>query len=384
MFSWEITFLFDVCMMLLFIPLRSQKNTYKWIPLFLFSYFIFIIWLYFYSESLNSYDKGVINSNVVMFGFMLSIWIVCKRIRIRESVFLDILSIVLLLQPIIILLQFFIPPLREIMAAFIGYEGDHSEVSDLNLRMLGFTKSYDTSAILAVASTLIWSFRVSICINLKNEICLITSIISCFLTSRTGIVLAFCIIAFIIVPIIYKNSRIKIIFSIIIVFVIIISFSTMVYYIGEIVNVVNDPIGYRMTSSNDNYTSGSLNVLLTTHWEPLMDGFHNLKLGTLQRADDNIHSDIGYVKTIYETGIISLIFFTSYYCISFYSLLSNYKNRNMIQKRLIKNTLGLILLVFLFSFKNRFMFNIGGIHLLITIVTFYLLTSSQSNANYGL
>lgn len=368
MFSWEITLLFDL-LFALFVAFSTPLVVNRTLKRVLLLTIGFLVWLFIYTTFLRTYDDGVIKSYFVIVLFTGSIIVISLKLSNLNKI-VEVMSVVLLLHPIAIFLQLLFPPLRIAMADFLGFERGFSLIADMSIRMLGLSTSYDTSAVLSLSAAVIWILRFRLKMTMISAIALTLSIGSCFFTSRFGIA---CIIAFLLYycyPLLMRN------------FVTggLLAFASLLFFfyygdyvvktISELYYVILDPVNYSITSNSDNYSSGSLNVLLTSHWDPLYDNKLDLFLGCMRRADLQIVSDIGYVKIIYETGILSLVIFGLYY----YLLVRYVEIKNNDDFVILNSFLRtLVLLIVAMSFKNRFMFTPGGVHLLLTVVASCLL-----------
>lgn len=308
--------------------------------------------------SLNLTMLGIYGRMLV--SFMVIPYIVAYFAKSKIDV-VEILLYCLLLHCCVVVVQLFFPELEWINQAFFRYERDMDTLEDLNSRRLGLAGSFDVSGYFAAACSIISYISYVSSGKTKYLATFIISLISIIFTSRTGMSMA--LIGVGLSYFFYgrkHNSRIG--GYLVLAFVLL--FGYMVIYQVVMGN-------FSSFDLMSNYGENTTYYLFQTHLLPLYAINTNQLfwgVGTLISNASRIygHSDIGYVKQIFEVGLVGVIVmvvFCLHACYKTYkSVLSTRVHTIMI--------LVLNILILIFNYKNEFLWQVGAFDMFLIVYYF--------------
>ena len=227
----------------------------------------------------------------------------------KKTKILEIISLTLFLHCTMVLLQMIFPSLQELNPLLFRYSREVDILSNLTVRRLGLTGSYDSSGLYTEISAII-AFELYILKSKKNYFIIsVVSLVASFFTSRTGMAAAFLSIVLCIL-FNWKNMAKR--------------FGSTFLYIGTIslsliyilLPMFLVTMGFSSGSDIDYYDYGyggrTKDNLFEYHLLPLKSlttqeliwgyGYEIRKMRWLLFS-----SDIGYVKQIFEVGIVGVV-----------------------------------------------------------------------------
>jgi hypothetical protein len=312
--------------------------------------------------------------------------IICNKLRITSHQIIGTLSVIFGIHVISLLMQSVFPQLDIPMAKFFGFEREISIVSEYTLRKLGCSTSYDTASQISVLS-MVFYFLLYIVKN-KNIFLIFTliSLFACTKSSRFGMVLAILFFAIMLIIFLFnskgKNKLLPLsIFLFGIAYTIYIILPIFAYSTDSFLTTSQFNNKY---VENYDYTVGTVDGLSSSHLAAMNSPFFDLLIGF--GIDPNkvtgLGTDIGYVKLIYQIGIIGLILILMMYRYIYkwaiiYKKISAPQSDEFILSSFIVLYISVIMLM---NFKSLEMYS-RGCHDLLLIIFFVLLNSfPQDNA----
>ncbi len=300
----------------------------------------------------------------------------------RKTKVLPILSLTLFLHCIMVLLQMVNPSLQDINTILFRFDRDTEILENLTMRRLGLTGGYDLSGLYATISAFI-SIELYFLTGKKiYSIISIVSLISSFFTSRTGMASSFLTIFLCILLNSKRKSR-KIGFSFLYV---VILFLSLFYFILPLIFstigissnsvVVAEDAGYGIRTG-DNLFVYHLIPLESLTIRELIWGY-----GCSIRKVTWLYyfSDIGYVKQIYQVGIVGVILMI-YFAIMM--AIKTYRRRKKlsgdIEMRTGNQIMSILLVLYLvFDYKNHLLYSVCSFEVFLFVYYyFYCLYLSQ-------
>lgn len=281
-----------------------------------------------------------------------------KRVR-----FLSILSFTLVLHCLMVLVQMAFPQLQELNGVLFRFEREDIDMADYSLRRLGLTGGFDQSALFAVLSCL---FAIALYIQTK-KICylifLMISLVASLFTSRTGMVASVIVLLMVAIGN-RKQFKIKINFSTLFLTTIVIIAIT--YFILPVVlNSIGISYGKAVVDTEMQYSSKTSDYLFEYHLLPLLS-LNNKELLFGYGCEVNksallpFGSDIGYVKQIFQVGVVG-VFFILVFCLLMARRTSSRYSRfkyDAIMKISSQIMWILLPLYVIFNYKNHIMYTV--------------------------
>ena len=222
---------------------------------------------------------------------------------------IEIIVFCLLLHCGMVLIQLIYPELEWINQSFFRYERDMDSLEDLSSRRLGLAGSFDVAGYYTAACSILSYIQYVSTGKKKYLLFLLLSIVSSVFTSRTGMSLG--IIGVGLAFIFYGMKRTSFAARYILL-VFVAAFGYLVVY-----PIVSGHSG--SIDVNANYGDNTFLYLTTTHILPLMSISANQLIwgvGTLVSNQSSNYgwSDIGYIKQIFEVGLIG-VFIMVLFCV---------------------------------------------------------------------
>ena len=361
--STNITFAFDI---FLFVYVYgktkkfiSERGSYKQIPWLLLM--ISILSVLFTRD--HDTDYSVIGTylrmlvNCILFPSMI-VFFLKKKVDV-----LKILSWTLFLHCLMVLLQLAVPSLQEINSVLFRFERENDLLADYTFRRLGLAGGFDLSALFATLSVVIALEDYLINSRRLSLLVFLISFLASLFTSRTGMSVS----AISVVVCVYLNrGRMKDSVKVMTLMILSIAFIAAIYFILPIVLSSFDiDYGRKLSGFEDQYAVETYDYLSNYQLDPLFslttrELFFGYGCG-VQKADMLYYSsDIGYVKQIYQIGVVGVCLIL-YFCIS--CVLKIYKRYKLCScdrmVRMGNQLMWLFLLIYIvFNYKNHLMYSV--------------------------
>jgi hypothetical protein len=350
---------------------------------------IFILfWLFFIIIVRSDYSSFIIGKYIRsgLSAFIISLIVCNYKFKIEDLI--KSVKVILLIHVLCIAIQSLFPILDYPMAKIFGFERESDIISSFSIRKLGCSSSYDTSGYLCVASIIFFLILYTYN-NIKIDFLFsFISLIASFRTSRTGMILGILIFFIYLLFLFIKSKGTMRIYALISISFLLTLFFYFVLpiIIGStdlLINFIDTDSDFNY--SND-YSSGSLSGLTSSHLDPLSLSFIDLLLGFgIDPNQIGKVTDIGYVKIIYHIGIIGLIVILTLYgylILKLNKIRKNYKN-NFNYQILTRFLIYFIFLLLLINYKSLEIFSRGS-HDFLIIIFLILLTNSTKHKIYSL
>ncbi len=296
----------------------------------------------------------------------------------KKVAVINVLSLTLFMHCVAVLLQMANPSLEEYNSILFRYERNDVELIDYTYRHLGLAGGYDLAGLYAVLSTVMALEIYLVTLKRFYFIIFLISFVASLFTSRTG--MSVCLISCVLCLFINKMGLMRK-FSITGLFVFGAVILVAIYFILPIILPAFD-ISYGSTAINveGQYSERTSYYLYNDHLEPL--AYLNVKelllgYGCGVRNTNKLMagSDIGYIKQIYQVGLVGvfLIVFFCYKCAK--STNTRYKKyRNIPNMILGRQLMWLLFAIYLiFNCKNHLMYAVCSfeVFLMVYWITFY-------------
>lgn len=367
-----------------------DKATSKALLVFLFyTFFVKIIMTGSWGMEL-SVDCSYFLLCSISFPYILNFFI-DKKVDVLSAI-----SVVLSMHCIIVILEVFFPEIGMVIASFTDYNReDIDRYLSLNYRKMGLAASFDTAGYFSVISSTVSILLFITRGKFFHFLLFIISVVSSVWTSRSGMVLS--VSSIIICLLFFKRQNIginKITKAKTAILRVVVIIAVIFFGINIILPIVGSEFGFETKESllvsgiQEDYVEGSVEGLLSSHLKPL----ENLSLSewlfgtgrSLRQMNLNYSSDIGYVRQIFQLGLVGLFFMLS---VIFYNwqrarrFYNNYafkKNNENASLLFFLFTLTILVLLFM-NYKNYFLFNRGKFEL---YFLFYYLTLNYCIRGY--
>lgn len=294
-----------------------------------------------------------------------------KRIKI-----LEILSLTLFLHCVVVLLQMIFPSLQELNHLLFRFSRETELLENFTMRRLGLTGSYDSSGLYSAISTVL-ALELSYLTSKKKYIIVsVVSLIGSLFTSRTGMAAAF--LSIVLCVLLNKKSTTKR-FGSTFLYMAILSLSLAYFILPVILVTMGLSSGSEMDYEDYGYGSRTGEILFVDHLLPLESlTTRELILGYgvgIRKAVRLLYSsDIGYVKQIYEVGIVGVVLMVYFSILMAVRTYLRYKmvRYNMELKIGSQLMLVLLLLYLIFNYKNQLLYNVCVFEVFLFVYYFLL------------
>lgn len=361
--STTITFAFNVVLFLYVYgktkKIISQKGAYKVIPWLL----LIISIVSLISTRDPQTDYSVVGTYLRMLVNCITFPVIIVFFLRKKVDLLHVLSLVLFLHCATVLVQMVIPSLQDINSVLFRFERGEDLLSDYTFRRLGLTGGFDMSALYAVLSVVIALEDYLINSRRSSLFIFIFSFLASLFTSRTGMSLS--IIAVVVCIYINKNRmKGRVVFATLM--IISLAFAASIYFVLPIIMPSFDAkYGEGANVFEDQYATNTYYHLSNDQLDPL-DYLNTKELlfgygcGVRKTIKLYMGSDIGYVKQIYQVGLIGVCLIL-YFCIS--CVLKIYKRYKLCScdrmVRMGNQLMWLFLLIYIvFNYKNHLMYSV--------------------------
>ncbi len=376
-FSVFLTVIINLFLLIAFAKGRNIRIDRK---ILIFSLFI-LIWsiiIMVVRENVNTYVLGkYFRTTISTFLIM----VICSQLRISIKNLTNILAVVFFLHIVAVGFQCIFPQLDIPVANFFGFDRESTVISQMSIRKMGLSSSYDTASLISVSSMVFFFLWY---VEKKKNIYLLISFLSLISTvriSRTGMVIGIILFVVLIIQLYFNSKGRKRLAPILFLFVgLFVLFRFILPIIAASTDTFLSNTKYNdIDISNKDYTPGTVSGLTTgSHLNALKDPLVDLIFG--YGIDPNRvygkATDIGYIKLIYHIGIIGLFIIILLYL---YILKTVVK----IKTKLLKQTdqymlssflIWYILLILLINYKSLEMYSRGSHDLLLII--FFVITNN--------
>lgn len=211
-----------------------------------------------------------------------------------------------------VILQIAIPEITEVTAPVFGFEREITILEQYTMRKLGASSSYDTASQLSVAALLFFYLQYA---QNKGSVYLLmatVAFVASLMSSRTGILLSLLMVTALGL---LAVLRARALIWRIVAYLSLTGFLVSAYIV--ISPLVLHSLGFEEHQSSDTSlvyaasdygTTGTVDALTGDHLKPLAQPLLDLFIGFA--VDPNsvyMHTDIGYVKLIYNVGIVGTL-----------------------------------------------------------------------------
>ena len=376
-FSTNITLVFNVLLFLCVYTKRTRvayERMFVIVPLLLL---IISIFSFVFTRSTVK-DYSVIGTYARMLINCATIPAILTFFFQRKTDVLSILSLTLFLHCLMVLLQMIFPSLQNINPNLFRFERDEEILENLAMRRLGLTGGYDVSGFYTSISALISIELYFLTGQKKYSIISIVSLISSFFTSRTGMTFAFLSLF---LSILLNTKRLSKKMELSVVYVIILGLS--LFYIilplllrsfgiggiGEDTTVAVEGTGYGEKTGVYLFEY-HLIPLKSLNYRELIWGYGcSVRKSTLLWY----YSDIGYVKQIYQVGIVGVALMV-YFAILM--VIKTYSRRNKVKRdlkmRIGSQLMSILLIIYLFfNYKNHLLYSICSFEVFLFVYYYF-------------
>lgn len=280
----------------------------------------------------------------------------------KKTKILEIISLTLFLHCVMVLCQMIFPSLQELNHLFFRYSREAEILENLTMRRLGLTGGYDSSGLYAAISS-VFALELSYLTSKKKYTFFsILSLMASLFTSRTGMAAAF--LSIILCALFNRKATVKR-FGSTFLYMAILSLSLTYFVLPVILSTMGLSSGSELDYEDYGYGSKTGERLLVDHLLPLeILNTRELFLGyggEIRKALWlSYSSDIGYVKQIYEVGIVGVVLMV------YFSVLMAV--RTYLRHKMIKYNMDLkvgsqlmfmlLLLYLFFDYKNQLLYNV--------------------------
>ena len=372
--STDITLAFNV---ILFLSVFSNRRSTAWErPFVLIPVLLLVLSIAAVINTQSSIkDYSIIGIYIRLLTNCITFPVIIYYFYHKNTRILPILALTLFLHCLMVLIQMPYPSLQDYNTVLFRFNREEEILENLTLRRLGLTGGYDVSGLYAALSAFLsielffkTSKRVYIYIS-------IISLLSSFFTSRTGMAFAFLLLLFSIL----LNNRGKAgkkVFSFI--YVVILFLSLFYFILPLILNTLGVSTNLVVMDITDSgYGQRTGENLFVYHLLPL-ESLNNNELiwgygCGLRKARLWYSSDIGYVKQIFQVGIVGVSLMV------IFSLLMSIKTyrrgkqmREDTEMKVGSRILNLLLFVYLvFNYKNYLLFNVCSFEVFLIIYYYH-------------
>jgi len=322
----------------------------------LFSIFTFI--------TTGNIGQFILGRNLRILISSILIVLIFGKIVYSKEQFISVLKFVLFVNVLIVLIQFVFPDSKMIFASLVGYEK-----KIVPFRSFGMFTSYDFTGFYCLLSVLVFSLINNKKYKILNNLALLLSIGSCFLTSR----LAMAICSLLVIYLIYINrKKIRVIHIVIGGFVIAKVLIKYIYLLILVLVVSMPQLGYlfnfpipNSVGIENSYGINSASLLIGKM--VFMPKSYYLLFGYGINPEG---SDIGYVHLLFLYGLIGTSIILIFYTKIIYKGLKILKRLKNLE--LFKTYLFFSILLFVYNYKLTFITASGAYELFILFYLFIL------------
>ena len=266
------------------------------------------------------------NFNVYVFGkyfrtliSSILLMMVISLLKPNASQLIKALSFIFLLHVVFVFLQVLFPQLDVPMAQIFGFNRKTEIISSMSIRKLGLSSSYDTAALISIASMIFFFLRYLIRPKIIFILLSLLSLASTVRISRTGMVIGVLIFGIFAIYFIrkFKGRKRIALMSLFGVGMLLAVYLMLPIIAASTVSLLLESQSDGMVVSNDDYSTGSTLSLLNSLYDAMQISWQGFVFG-LGIDPNNLvgrHTDIGYIKIVYHVGLIGsiLLFYLHFY-----------------------------------------------------------------------
>lgn len=364
--SSNIAVLFNICLFL-YIKDKVRVNYHKeyWYPT------ILLILSLLSMARFGTFDLTILGIYArMMISFIVIPYIVSYFAKEKKDI-MGFLATCLFLHCCMVIVQLFLPELEWLNQSLFRYERDMESLEDLSSRRMGLSGSFDVAGFFAAACSIISYVQY---VTTKKNIYLaflLTSVFASIFTSRTGMSMGIIGIGF--AYFFYGSTH---------------SSLSKRYLSLFFVLAIGYFVVYPIVTGNftaidvmSNYGDNTFFYLSQKHLMPIYTISTSQLfwgVGALVSSVSYIYgwSDIGYVKQIFEVGLVG-VFVMLFYCLRV--CYKSIKSAKIPKDGTVMIAL-LTLLILVFNYKNEFLWQVGTFDLYL-IIYYYQKSKSQYTKN---
>ncbi len=329
------------------------------------------------------------NFNTYVFGKYFRVFtstillsIIFSGIHIGYKNFVNLLMIMFFLHILFVGLQLIYPSLDVPMAYFFGFDREASVITEMSIRKLGLSTSYDSAALISISAMGFYCIQFKYKDKFVYLFIAALALLTTLVISRTGMILGSLIFAGFLFYFTLKMKGKKKLAPL--------SFLLFGFYVSSkfvlpilIASNILFLNNLELTSDvvDSDYTSGSYEALTSTHLDALNVSVVDLVFG--YGKDPNKFygkaTDIGYVKLLYHIGFIGtlLVFLLLYYIfIRLRTVITTNKSVDkLILAEFARYFIGLLLLM---NYKSLELYSRGSHDLLLMVFFFVVYNNEKS------
>jgi hypothetical protein len=376
-FSVFLTIIINLFLLISFSKGRNVRIDNK-ILIFSLLILIWAIIIMVVRTNVNTYILGkYLRSTASTFLIM----VICSQMRISIKEIINTLAAVFFLHILMVGLQCLFPQLDIPVADFFGFDREATVISQMSIRKMGLSSSYDTASLISVSSMV---FFFLLYVEKKKNIYLFISFLSLISTiriSRTGMVIGIILFVVLIIKLYFNSKGRKRLTPILFLLVGLFVFFTVILPIiaASTDSFLSNTKYNDIDISNKDYTPGTVTGLTTgSHLNALKEPVFDLIFGF--GIDPNriygMATDIGYIKLIYHIGLIGLFLIIFLYLYIFRKTLKMKKMYYSVTDEFMLSSflIWYILLIIVINYKSLEMYSRGS-HDLLLIIFFVLVNN---------
>ncbi len=360
-FSTDIPFVFNL---ILFLAVYTKKTHIIYERVFLIIPVILVIIAIFAVLFTRSYEKdyAVIGLYLRMLANCALFPSILYFFYQKGTKILEIISLTLFLHCVMVLLQMIFPSLQELNPLLFRFSRDTEIFENLTMRRLGLTGGYDSSGFYSAMSTVFAIEMYFLTSEKKYGIISVVSLFTSFFTSRTGMAAAS--ISLFLCMLFNKKVMVKKVgSSFLYVFILVLSISF--YILPVILNTMGLSSGSELDYEDYGYGSGTVDKLADIHLLPLkylstQELIWGYGCGIRKVEWLLYYSDIGYVKQIFEVGIVGVVLMVYFSILMMVRTYLRSKMQRLNSDLKVGSQLMFILLIcyLFFNYKNHTLYNV--------------------------
>lgn len=353
-----------ICNLVLYFSLKCKRSHEKHIPIYfsVLTALLVLLSVFATMDGLKLKDGSIVARYLQFFVICITYPRIISSMMEKKFPLMEAISSVLFLHCLIIFFELINPESQLSIAEYFGFNREDDVLLRLSSRKLGLTGSYDKSAFYAVCSSVANMQFFLYKKKTYNLIFFILSFISSFFTSRNGMLFTG-LSSMIVLCLNYKtlNSSSKLITFILSVGIIYIIFTVMIPFLLYSLGFSNDYVVNPFLDS-DQYSDRSLD-LFSDHLLPLYQLSENqLIFGCGENIRNSkfllVGSDVGYVKQIYEIGVVGMLLSLLFLLLScrIVRRIIDFHSIDFSEKLLGQSFFLLSILCIIFHYKNYIIF----------------------------
>jgi len=222
------------------------------------------------------------------------------------------INVALIFHVLLIIFQIVFPDISKLSAPVFGFEREITVLEEATMRKLGASSSFDTASLVSVAALLF--FYLQFTQGKGSRFLLMTTVAfaASLLSSRTGIALSLLVVMAILMRAILRADSVM---KKLVIFLLFGGLILSTYF--QIYPLLLHTLGTAELESDDVFlvfaaadygTTGTFDALTGDHLKPLDQTLPDLLIGhALDPNSIGAYTDIGYVKLIYQIGIIGTL-----------------------------------------------------------------------------